>query len=165
MKKVALYVLIFAMVIAISGCETVPKKFREEVSGIRTRVDTLETRVEGVESKQADVERTATSAAQAVDELKASKEKEAYTATTNFTVKPRSGSSSAKTRDIQVCLKNAGYYDGPVDGIKGKKTRRAIKQFQEANGLTADGVVGPRTWEALSKYASGASYTAEGTTK
>lgn len=160
------FLLISSMValMLVSGCSSVPKQFREEVSGIRTRVDTLETRVEGVESKQVDVERTAATAAQAVDELKSSKDREAYTATTNFTVKPKSGYSSAKTRDIQVCLKNAGYYDGPIDGIKGKKTRRAIKDFQEASGLKADGIVGPRTWEVLSRYASGVAYE-EGMTK
>jgi peptidoglycan hydrolase-like protein with peptidoglycan-binding domain len=54
--------------------------------------------------------------------------------------------------DIQTALKNAGYYSGSVDGKIGPKSKKAIEDFQKANGLTADGKVGPKTWAALSKY-------------
>ena len=37
--------------------------------------------------------------------------------------------------------------------MKGRGTKKAIKEFQKANGLRADGVVGAKTWELLSKYA------------
>ena len=40
--------------------------------------------------------------------------------------------------------KNSG-----VDGDFGRKTLRAVKQFQRDEGLAADGVVGPKTWSAL----------------
>ncbi|MDI6758555.1 MAG: peptidoglycan-binding domain-containing protein [Candidatus Omnitrophota bacterium] len=53
--------------------------------------------------------------------------------------------------EIQTCLKNAGYYAGEIDGKIGPMTKKAIKDFQEANNLEADGKVGPKTWEALSK--------------
>jgi N-acetylmuramoyl-L-alanine amidase len=76
---------------------------------------------------------------------------------TNFGIKSRSGTKSKESvRDIQTCLKNAGFYNGKIDGVKGRQTKRAIKDFQEANSLKADGVVGPKTWDALSKYMSGA---------
>ena len=143
--------LIFLLVIAVSGCSTVPKKFREEVSGIRTRVDTLESKVEGVESKQAEVERTTAAENQALEELKASKTSHEQT---NISVKPRGGKSKERTKEIQTCLKNAGFYNGKINGVKGKATKKAIKEFQKANGLRADGVVGKKTWEALSKYSS-----------
>jgi peptidoglycan hydrolase-like protein with peptidoglycan-binding domain len=31
-------------------------------------------------------------------------------------------------------------------------TRKAIEEFQKANGLEVDGKVGPKTWRVLSKY-------------
>lgn len=146
--------LVIAVVAAffVAGCETVPKKFREEVSGIRSKVDTLESRVDTVESKQAEVERAASQQGQTIEELRAEREK---TVKTNFESRPKAGKSKGHTKEIQVCLKNAGFYKGSIDGIKGKGTKRAIKEFQSANGLGADGVVGPKTWELLSKYASG----------
>ena len=57
-------------------------------------------------------------------------------------------------KQIQKALKNAGYYDGTVDGKMGRKTKTAIKEFQKNNGLKADGVVGRNTKEKLLKYLS-----------
>lgn len=53
---------------------------------------------------------------------------------------------------IQQALKNAGFYQGPIDGKIGSQTREAIQNFQAANGLKVDGVVGKQTWEKLSLY-------------
>ncbi len=66
----------------------------------------------------------------------------------------RSSSSKSKlsTRQVQKALAAAGYYQGNVDGKEGPQTKKAIKAFQQANGLKADGVVGAATSEALSKY-------------
>jgi hypothetical protein len=38
-----------------------------------------------------------------------------------------------------------------VDGIFGKVTEQAVKDFQKSEGLTVDGIVGPNTWKALLK--------------
>ncbi len=54
--------------------------------------------------------------------------------------------------DVQQALKNAGLYQGPVDGKPGPRTKSAIREFQRTQGLHADGVVGKRTWEKLSPY-------------
>src|SRR3989338_8735585 len=60
-------VLVSIIIFIISGCGTVLKKFKEEVGGIKTRVETLESRVEGVEAKQSDAERAAAEQAEALD--------------------------------------------------------------------------------------------------
>lgn len=51
---------------------------------------------------------------------------------------------------IQRKLKGAGFDPGPLDGVRGRLTIRAIKAFQAARGLEVDGVVGPITEGALS---------------
>jgi len=59
--------------------------------------------------------------------------------------------------EIQTALKNAGFYSGSIDGKIGPKSKKAIEDFQSANGLKADGKVGAKTWEALGKYLNVAS--------
>ena len=56
--------------------------------------------------------------------------------------------------EIQTALKNAGFYAGNIDGKIGPKSKKAIEDFQKANGLKVDGKVGPKTWEAMSKHSS-----------
>jgi len=55
-------------------------------------------------------------------------------------------------KDIQVALKNAGFYQGNIDGRIGRQTREAIKAFQKANNLKADGKLNKRTRAALMEY-------------
>ena len=54
---------------------------------------------------------------------------------------------------IQRALKNAGYYQGTLDGKVGSRTKQAIKNFQRDNGLEADGVCGRQTWVRLQQFA------------
>ena len=61
----------------------------------------------------------------------------------------RQGDSGSAVTTIQTKLKRWGYFDGPVDGIYGSKTTKAVRSFQRKNGLTADGVAGPATLKAL----------------
>src|SRR3989338_7340961 len=112
MGKNSLWVILaaFFVILAISGCETVPKKFKEEVSGIKTKVDTLESRVGGVEEKQAGLERTTAEQNQALEELRVRKEAQEKT---NISIKPKgSVRSKEHTKEIQIYLKNAGFYNG-----------------------------------------------------
>ena len=53
---------------------------------------------------------------------------------------------------IQVALKNAGFYRGPVDGLLGNATRKAVKDFQKKYDVAVDGRVGPKTWELLQPF-------------
>ena len=61
----------------------------------------------------------------------------------------KKGASGATVTEIQTRLKNWGYYSGEVDGMFGSATEKAVKFFQQKNGLTADGVVGAQTLAAL----------------
>ena len=55
---------------------------------------------------------------------------------------------------VQQALTNAGFDPGPVDGKPGRKTQKAIKDFQRDAGLKADGKVGFRTLSELATYLS-----------
>ena len=59
------------------------------------------------------------------------------------------GEESQDVRDMQSKLKSKGYYKGKVDGKFGPETRRAVRKFQEAIGITVDGKPGNRTLTAL----------------
>lgn len=52
-------------------------------------------------------------------------------------------------RKYQQILRDLGLYQGPVDGLQGPNTTKAIKQFQELNGLSIDGILGPNTKREL----------------
>ena len=158
-KNLAFAVVVMVTVFLVSGCSTVPKKFKEEVSGIKTKVDTLESRVESVESKQTESERMVSQQNQTIDELRAAKER---AVTTNISTRSGPVKIKGHMKEVQICLQNAGFYKGKIDGLKGKSTKRAIKEFQKANGLRADGVAGSKTWEALSKYEAASAGQAAG---
>ncbi len=59
---------------------------------------------------------------------------------------------SASPRDVQVALKNAGYYKGAIDGKLGAGSQKAIKSFQTDHDLTSDGIIGKVTWMQLKSY-------------
>lgn len=61
----------------------------------------------------------------------------------------KKGASGAGVTEIQTRLKAWGYYDGAVDGVYGSGTEKAVKSFQQSNGLTADGQCGAQTLAAL----------------
>ena len=63
-----------------------------------------------------------------------------------------SASAKPSTREVQQALKNAGFYQGTVDGRSGPMTKDAVKEFQRVHGLTDDGVVGRQTWQKLKAY-------------
>ncbi len=49
------------------------------------------------------------------------------------------GLSRIERRELQTLLTRRGYDIGPADGVIGEKTRQAIAQIQERNGLPRDG--------------------------
>lgn len=67
----------------------------------------------------------------------------------------KKGSSGAVVTQIQTKLKSWGYYTGTVDGIYGSGTERAVRAFQQKNGLTVDGKAGDQTLAAMGLSAGG----------
>lgn len=55
----------------------------------------------------------------------------------------RKGSKGQDVMELQKLLQI------PVDGIFGNQTEKAVREFQQKNGLVADGIVGEKTWAAL----------------
>ena len=64
------------------------------------------------------------------------------------------GSSGQVVTEIQTKLKRWGYYNGAIDGIYGSGTEKAVRQFQQKNGLTVDGKAGQKTLAAMGITAS-----------
>ena len=52
---------------------------------------------------------------------------------------------------LQVALRGVGLSPGPVDGISGPWTRRAVRRFQRRRGLIVDAIAGPQTRHALGR--------------
>ena len=61
----------------------------------------------------------------------------------------KKGSNGAVVTQIQTKLKSWGYYTGSVDGVYGSGTERAVRAFQQKNGLTVDGKAGDQTLVAM----------------
>jgi peptidoglycan hydrolase-like protein with peptidoglycan-binding domain len=54
---------------------------------------------------------------------------------------------------LQVGLHARGLYRGPIDGVAGPATERAIRRLQRRARIAVDGVVGPKTRRALGRFA------------
>ena len=63
---------------------------------------------------------------------------------------------------LQEAMFLCGYYPGEVDGMSGGATTRAVKKFQEANGLDPDGLVGPMTKTIIAEKLGEAATKASG---
>jgi peptidoglycan hydrolase-like protein with peptidoglycan-binding domain len=137
-KILAMIVLSFPAIALLSGCVSTGSK---DIGSLHERVSALEERQDAIESRARSVstEMTYVSAVERPAPVRAA-------------ASARSSSASMTKKELQTALKNAGYYDGAIDGKIGPRSRKAITDFQAANKLKVDGVVGPQTRAALSKY-------------
>lgn len=62
---------------------------------------------------------------------------------------------------LQEALDICGYQPGKHDGVMGKQTRTAIRDFQKDAGVDVDGDVGPQTRGALARKLSEISVRAQ----
>jgi peptidoglycan hydrolase-like protein with peptidoglycan-binding domain len=61
----------------------------------------------------------------------------------------RRGNSGSEVANIQRCLRQLRYYNGPTNGRFGSLTESAVIRFQRDYGVRADGVVGSSTQRVL----------------
>ena len=136
-KRVWLVGLAGVLVFSLSGCSTTRKSKDLEIQGLRNQVSALESQG-------------------SVKDEGASNVSESSQNSGELSSQPTERISEAKQRpnakQIQVALKNAGYYQGVIDGKLGRVSREAIRAFQKANNLSVDGKVGKKTWAALKDY-------------
>ena len=129
-------IIILAVVFMLAGCATTAKKNQDlEMQQLQMKVSDLESQVNqkdlvirdlGVELEKYQAQKTEVGSEETSIKLTA--------------------------KNIQKALLASNFYTGPIDCKIGKNTRSAIKEFQKANGLTADGVVGKQTWMKLKQY-------------
>ena len=136
-----------ALTLMASGCAGV--RARQDLARLQSHLGMLEERVAQLERSPASYG----AAGYPEPALGAPSGDATVTTTPKPAAAPARSSAKPSTREIQQALKNAGFYQGAIDGKMGPMTREAIKEFQRINGLTEDGVVGRRTWAQLKAYA------------
>jgi len=129
--------LAVAGIFVLSGCATMNKNDTLLNQGLRNKISALETQL-----KEKDDE------INSLKEISIKKSEDFNANVSNV----GEANQQADSKQIQTALKNAGYYEGVVDGKMGKKTRKAVREFQKANNLHADGRVGKNTWMVLKDY-------------
>jgi outer membrane murein-binding lipoprotein Lpp len=149
-KKIFLAV---AVVLFLAGCGTGKK-----INVLETKVDSLEGKINSVEGRQSSIETQAGDSRESIGYVKGKVDgmpKGPSTVVVTGSQGNNGGFSGKKrltNKEIQTTLKDAGYYSGNIDGKLGKNTKKAIKEFQKANGLKVDGVAGDATMSMLSQY-------------
>jgi peptidoglycan hydrolase-like protein with peptidoglycan-binding domain len=68
-------------------------------------------------------------------------------------VTPHATAGNPGVAALQVSLRAHGLYKGPIDGIEGPATHKAIRRLQARARIEVDGVVGPKTRRALGRFA------------
>jgi len=133
----------------VSGCASWPTS--QSVSRLQSQVGMLEERVSQLEHASADAAAPAAAASAAAPEMSPAP----MSAQDTVTSEPHHAAakySKPSMREVQQALKNAGFYQGAVDGNMGPATEDAVKQFQHVQGLKEDGIAGRRTWAKLHPY-------------
>ncbi len=62
---------------------------------------------------------------------------------------PAQSASREEVKAIQVTLKQQGYSPGPIDGILGSRTAKALREFQKHKKLPVTGKIDQATAEQL----------------
>jgi murein DD-endopeptidase MepM/ murein hydrolase activator NlpD len=65
---------------------------------------------------------------------------------------PQAAGGDPGVAALRVGLQARGLYKGPIDGISGPGTAKAVRRLQKRARITVDGVVGPQTRRALGHF-------------
>ena len=133
-KRILLLGLAAVFIFSLSGCTTTRNNNDLEIQGLRNKVLALESQLSEKDNEINSLREGLVKGSEVPSE-KVGRAKE-YPA----------------AKQIQTALKNAGYYQGVINGKMGKSTRQAIREFQKANNLPVDGKAGKKTWAALKDY-------------
>jgi len=137
MKKIGFLILVLALGVYLAGCGKKEAALDEALQEPMS-MEALST-MNAIETK-------------AVPETKTPEQIVGQAVEPKLEPLPPQGPYKPTGTEIQTALKNAGFYTGSVDGKIGPKTKKAVEEFQKANGLKADGKVGPKTWALLGKH-------------
>ena len=145
-------VMVVAVAGLLSGCAGM--RSRQELARLQSQVGLLDERVTQLERSTLGGGVSSSSLNEPAAEIGAPSGTSAPAPTRASTGAKEHSPSSMKpaTRQIQQALKNAGFYQGSVDGKGGPMTKNAVKEFQRVHGLTDDGLVGRQTWAKLKAY-------------
>ena len=153
MHKGILWTMVILTAVVLIGCE---KKAKQEPAAVETQMAAVdETQAQQVANGAASVAAAVGQAQTAAAQAAAATGDMSQTAAGAVEQVATTASGSFEKPTIEKvleALKNAGLYQGDVDGKLGPRTKKAIEEFQTQNGLTADGKVGPRTWAKLSAH-------------
>ncbi|MGE4283817.1 MAG: peptidoglycan-binding protein [Clostridia bacterium] len=69
----------------------------------------------------------------------------------NTSIVMKVGSTGTEVKDLQLRLKELGYFHANTTGYYGSITKGSVIQFQKDKGLLVDGIAGPQTLGALSR--------------
>lgn len=159
MENRAIFAVLLVLILSVSGCA---KKQAENTNPNMTGFDSVSTDDELAQLPQAATPAQQTAVEALPIETSPVTQGAPLAARTAQTSTPAGTAafqadiaSLSRDKKIQLALKNAGYYQGNIDGKLGPASKRAIEAFQGNNGLKVDGKVGPKTWAALEMVLNG----------
>lgn len=153
-------IVLLAVVFLMTGCAG-GKKTKQEINLLKTQVGGLTTEV----SRISEDSKFTQEALKEQEDKRAELEEQIAALQGKMGGRTAGGISTAagvyrtpsgfelRSAQLQAALKNAGYYEGGIDGKVGPGTIDAIRRFQADNGLDADGVCGRKTWSKLKSFA------------
>ena len=143
-RKVFVLSLLVVFAVSLAGCASMStvKQKDLEIQGLRNQVSVLEAQTQSKDQEINNLKEALNKAAEQFN-VETSKEK------VRLKVKPH-----PSIKDIQTALKNAGLYQGKIDGRIGQQTREALKAFQRAHNLKVNGRASKKTWAVLNEYLS-----------
>ena len=159
MRRTAVAIRLMTLIILgffLTGCVTTKNK--TSMDQLQTRIVELEQKLDEKDAEIVDLKYELKDVSTKVDSIHTTESAPSRSSAAAISAEPSAEKDdsvvkvSASAVDIQTALKNAGFYNGAIDGKIGSQTKRAIVSFQKSRKLKADGVIGKRTWEELNAY-------------